>query len=128
MNRDGSNRPGSTGKLFLPFVLDSRYLVFCFVLRGQSAEQQAYENPSVLDSSYHTPTTQRVGLSPRHSRNSSPSFGARIDSPTFSVYFSPPSNLARHAPPSSGCFGWCSALMHFKWVSFAMCRWPIISG
>lgn len=36
----------------LSFVLDSRSLVFCFVLRGKSAQQRAAENPSILDPRY----------------------------------------------------------------------------
>ena len=39
-------------KAFSLPVLDSRRLVFCIVLRGKSAQQQAAENPFILDPSY----------------------------------------------------------------------------
>ena len=64
----GSGRRGLSGKPFLSFVLDSRCLVFCFVLRGKSAQQQAAKNPSILDSSYRYFDTRTGHLLPIHIR------------------------------------------------------------
>ena len=67
-NRLGSGRRDPSGKPFLSFVLDSRRLVFCFVLRSKSAPQKAPKNPSILDSSYRYFDTGTGHLLPIHVR------------------------------------------------------------